>query len=343
MNAATLMVKFAQLRGKPIPISTHQAPRDDTDSRVIPGSTDDQIPGSRAGLTSFRNVVYANVTGLAGKPLALRMDILVPEHSGPLPVVVYVPGGGFMVSPKMAGARSRRHVARAGYVVASIEYRTVRHGATYVDGVADVKAAIRFLRASAARFGIDPARAALWGESAGGYLAAMAAVTAGDARFERGEFLTESSAVQAVIDKFGGSDLSQIAAGFDAATVAANSGPATSFAKYVFGPEGLLDFADDPAGLAAADPTSHLGPHVPPFLLFHGTDDRIISPVQTAHLHRALRAAGASSERYLIEGAGHGDLAVKGGEERLWTTRAVMQLMIDFLDGTLKSSAASAR
>ena len=329
MNAATLMVKLAQLRGKPIPISTHAAPRDDADSRVLPGRVDGQISGSRAGLSSSRNVVYARVPGQGGKPLALRMDVLVPPHDGPLPLVVYVPGGGFMVAPKIAGARSRRHVARAGYVVASIEYRTVRHGATYVDGVADVKSAVRFLRANAARFGIDPAKVALWGESAGGYLVAMAAVTAGDE-------------VQAVIDKFGGSDLSQVAVGFDAATVAANSGPETSFAKYVFGPEGRLDFGDDPAALAAADPAGLVGADSPPFLLFHGTNDRIISPVQTAHLHRALRAAGASSERYLIEGAGHGDLAVKGGEEKLWTTESAMQLIVDFLDETLKPSASSA-
>jgi acetyl esterase/lipase len=246
-----------------------------------------------------------------------------------------------MVAPKVAGGPTRRYVAQAGYVVASVEYRTVRHGATYIDGAGDVKAAIRFLRANAARFGIDPQRVALWGESAGGYLAAMAAVSSGETRFDQGEFLKESSAVQAVVDKFGGSDLSQIAAGFDEATVAANRGAQTAFAKYVFGPEGRLDFTDDPAALAAADPASHAGPQVPPFLIFHGTNDRIISPVQTAHLHRSLRAAGVPSERYLLEGAGHGDLAITSGEEKFWTTEAVMRLAVDFLDRTLTSPAST--
>ena len=69
----------------------------------------------------------------------------------------------------------------------------------------------------------------------------------------------------------------------------------------------------------------------PPFLIFHGSDDRIISPAQTALLHRALLRAGASSTRYLVTGAGHGDLAVKGGEERFWTTKSMTQIMTDFL------------
>jgi acetyl esterase/lipase len=340
MNAATVMVRLAALRGKPIPVSTHAAPLDAEGSTMLPPSKADQISPPRAGLTSTRNIVYAHVAGKDGASLALRMDVIVPVHDRPLPLVVFVPGGGFMVAPKAAGGRSRRYVAQAGYAVASIEYRTVRHEATYVDGVADVKASIRFLRANAARFGIDPMRVALWGESAGGYLAAMAAVSAGDPRFDQGDLLGESSLVQAVVDKFGGSDLSQIAAGFDEATVAANRGAHTAFARYVFGPEGRLDFVDDPSALADADPASQARSTVPPFLIFHGTNDRIISPVQTAHLHRALRAAGAASERYLLEDAGHGDLAVTSGEEKYWSTEAVMRMTVDFLDRTLTSPAA---
>ena len=95
-------------------------------------------------------------------------------------MVVFVPGGGFVASPRMAGGVIRRHLAQAGYVVASVEYRTTRHGSTYVEGVADVKSAVRFLRENAERFGVDPRRVVLWGESAGGYLASMAGVTPGD-------------------------------------------------------------------------------------------------------------------------------------------------------------------
>ena len=70
---------------------------------------------------------------------------------------------------------------------------------------------------------------------------------------------------------------------------------------------------------------------MPPFLHFHGSDDRIISPVQTQHLHAALRAAGADTTRYLVTGAGHGDIAVKSGEEKLWTTEPMLVISTEFL------------
>jgi acetyl esterase/lipase len=73
--------------------------------------------------------------------------------------------------------------------------------------------------------------------------------------------------------------------------------------------------------------------------LFHGSDDHLISPVQTAALHHALRAAGADSTRYLVVGAGHGDIAVKGGEEKYWTTVPMLRIMTDFLDHTLAASS----
>ena len=253
--------------------------------------------------------------GKGGAPLVLRMDILVPEAPGLHPVVVFVPGGGFIRSPKAAGRRMRRALAAAGYVVASIEYRTTRHGATYLDGLADVRAAVRFLRANADEYRIDPTRVALWGESAGGYLVALAGATNGDRRFDP----DGDAEVHAIIDKFGGSDLRRLADGFDRATVDAVYAPGNPIARYVHGPE-AVNLDDDPEVVTAADPATHVNATTPPFLIFHGSDDRIISPVQTALLHRALLKAGASSTRYLVTGAGHGDLAVKGGEEKFWTT-----------------------
>ena len=68
------------------------------------------------------------------------------------------------------------------------------------------------------------------------------------------------------------------------------------------------------------------------FLHFHGSDDRIIFPVQTQHLHAALRTAGADSTRYLVTGAGHGDIAVKAGEEKLWTTEPMLAISTGFLE-----------
>jgi fermentation-respiration switch protein FrsA (DUF1100 family) len=76
-----------------------------------------------------------------------------------------------------------------------------------------------------------------------------------------------------------------------------------------------------------------VGPDAVPFLFFHGSDDRIVSPSQTLLLHNALRAAGADSTRYVIDGAGHGDL---GGPAQLWSTTTVIDGLVEFLKATLR-------
>jgi acetyl esterase/lipase len=339
MNIPTLMTKIAALQGHPIPISVTPAPYDATDSTVVVADAAQQVRPSRRGLRMVRNREFARVPGRGGETVALRMDVLVPEGSGPHPLVISVPGGGFVRAPKVGAGTVRRHLAQAGYVVASVEYRTTMQGATFIEGVSDVKAAVRYLRAHAAEFGIDPKRVALWGESAGGYIASMVGVTAGDKRFESGSDADQSSDVQAVVNKFGGSDLTLLAAGFDEPTVAANSGAHIPLAHWVLGAnEKGIALADAPDAVRDADPATYATKSAPPFLLFHGSDDRIVSPVQTAHLHAALRAAGADSTRYLVRGAGHGEIAVVSGEERFWTTEPMLRIATDFLDRVLAPS-----
>jgi len=87
----------------------------------------------------------------------------------------------------------RTFVAEAGFVVASIQYRTITDGATYADSLIDVKSAIRYLRAHADAYGIDPDHIAVWAESAGGYLAAMAGVTSNLKSFDKGGELDQNS------------------------------------------------------------------------------------------------------------------------------------------------------
>lgn len=137
---------------------------------------------------------------------------------GATPLVVYLPGGGFVRSRKETGLERRTYLAEAGYAVASAEYRTLPDSATYRDAVADVKSAIRFLRAHEARYGIDTSKVALWGESAGGYIASMVATTNANAAFETPDHSGFSSEVQAVINQFGASDLLKFAADIDPET-----------------------------------------------------------------------------------------------------------------------------
>src|SRR5664280_1830883 len=86
---------------------------------------------------------------VGGTHAELKLDIHRPSGAGAYPLVVFVTGGGFVFAMKSANVDRRSFIAEHGYVVASIEYRTAVAGATYRDSVADVKSAIRYLRAHA--------------------------------------------------------------------------------------------------------------------------------------------------------------------------------------------------
>jgi acetyl esterase/lipase len=316
------------------------APSDNSTSIVIALPKGPQIQTGRVPLVAHADITYATRAGRAGQARELRLDLLVPESSGPNPLVVYLPGGGFVMSRKEMGSERRAYVAEAGYAVASIEYRTVLDGATYTDAVADVKSALRFLRAFAGEYGIDADRVAVWGESAGGYLAAMAGAVRDEPAVEAGDYADQSSAVDAVVNQFGASDLLKLADDFDPAFRAAHFAPATPAAAFVFGP-GTTDSLDaNPAAVAAADPASYVHPGTPPHLHFHGTADRVVSPSQTLLLHSALLARGVESTRYVLSGADHGDLAAMFGDPDgalPWSTQEVLGYIIDFLDKHLKA------
>ena len=258
-----------------------------------------QIPRKPAGLRVRRGVVYG-----AG----LRLDLMTPTASGRYPLVVYLPGGGFVVAPRAMARRERGFIAAAGYAVASVAYRTTRQHATYADALIDIQDAIGHLIGHADEYGIDPNLIAVWGESAGGYLASLTGLS--DAR------------IRAVVDQFGASDLSRAADGFDDRMHATLANPRHPIHRY---------------GALEANPINLIGPGAPAFLLLHGDDDRIIPPAQTLALHEALRAAGAKSTRYLLAGAGHGRLARSRTQARQWTSVQVMTIVKEFLDDLLRS------
>lgn len=309
-----------------LPIATSVAASDTSTSIVIRPDPVDQITCREDAVRTVGDVVFATRTLPDGNSIRLLMDVQMPTARDERhPLVVYVPGGGFMRAAKEAALDLRTYVAGAGYVVASIQYRTTLNGATFREGIADVKSAVRYLRANADKYSIDTARIAVWGESAGGYLVAMVGLTNGVASFDVGNDLDRTSDVQAVIDKFGPSDLSRIAADFDPQMQAWYRADNPILAYF--------------AGQArtAANPLTYVKAGDPPFLIFHGSQDTLVSPSQTLMLHNALVAAGVPSTRYVLDGAGHGDLSFMGDPKSglPWSTRQSMDVIVRFLRTTL--------
>jgi acetyl esterase/lipase len=309
-------------------------PSDLSMSELITPDPTDQIRCGRVPLKMIKNVVFSQPRLANGAVKSLALDLQTPASGGPRPLVIYATGGGFVAAPKETSLDLRMFVAESGFVVASIQYRTVLDSGTYKDSVADVKAAIRYLRANAKAYGIDPDHVAVWGQSAGGYLAAMAGVTGNVTTFDDGDDRSNSS-VQAVVDEFGPADIGKTAVDFDPSTQAALAQPDNPVAAFVLGSPGRL--ADSSVAAGPANPASYISRSTPPFLILHGDDDRLVSPSQTATLHQALRAAGVDSTRYVIHGAGHGDMAFMGkpGSGLPWSTNQTMGIIVDFLYRTL--------
>jgi acetyl esterase/lipase len=277
--------------------STHPAPVPEA-TRPLTVDAVPQIPRRPTGVVTRRGIVYRD---------GLRLDLVTSAVPGPHPLVVYVPGGGFVRAPRGLARRERAFVAAAGYAVASVQYRTVRQNATVTDGLGDVRAAVDHLTDQAESYGIDAGRIGLWGQSAGGYLASVAGLT--DAR------------IRAVVDEFGASDPSVLADGFDERMRTALADPRHPVHRY-------RASETNPVDLVRAD--------APAFLFLHGDDDRIIPPAQTFALHRALREAGADSTHHLLAGAGHGMLSLNRRQARQWSSVQVLTLITEFLDLTLR-------
>ena len=262
----------------------------------------------------------------------LKMDIYVPRVKEKLPAVVVLPGGWWITSPKASTLQLTSRLAESGFVVAGIEYRLIAQ-ATYTEIIGDVKAAIRYLRAHADELNIDANKIAIIGASAGGYLSTMVGVTGGVKNFDFGDNLDQSSEVQAVVDIFGPSDLTQIAADYSpdvqkkynsaggAAALLANG-----MAGYRYNAGGTLK--DTPETAKATNPITYIGKNTPPFLIMHGSKDTTISPSQSKILYDALIDNGVDAEYYVLNGVGH--------EFKYFFQPTTFKIIVDFLNRVLR-------
>ena len=243
--------------------------------------------------TVLRNIEYATVDGIS-----LLLDLYLPESSPTksVPLVIWVHGGGWRSGTK--DQTLAPGILGEEYAIASVEYR-LSDVATYPAQIHDVKAAVRWLRAHADAYGLDPERFGAWGSSAGGHLVALLGVSCGNEELEGtvGEYLDESSCVQAVCDFYGPTDFLSI-------MEQRGVGPARRPMAEDVLLGGLVEDLSDLAKLAS--PLTHVSADVPPFLIMHGSEDPVVPVEQSIGFNLALRSFGIDSTLIIIDGAGHG-------------------------------------
>lgn len=257
-----------------------------------------------AQATSLRDIEYANVDGKR-----LLLDLHLPSGAGPFPVILWVHGGGWIGGNKNGGPAIRQ--SARGYAVASINYR-LSFEAKFPAQIEDCKAAVRWLRANAARYNLDANRIGAWGSSAGGHLVALLGTSGGVTELEGGgAHLDFSSRVQAVVDWYGPTNLLKMQEQSLPCTPIDHNSPLS--------PESQLigcAIQSCPEQTERANPIRYVTPDDPPFLLMHGTLDCLVPPQQSQDLHDALRALELSSTLFFLEGAGHGGGAFSSADNQ---------------------------
>ncbi|PPG27710.1 alpha/beta hydrolase [Pseudoclavibacter sp. RFBB5] len=265
----------------------------------------------------FPGAVYASVPGFR----SLQLDLWVPESSSSVPTVVWIHGGAWMVGdrralpPFLEPDELFAALTDAGMAVASIEYRHALE-APFPAQLHDAKAAVRWLRSFAGTLNIDPDAIAVAGESAGGHLASLVALTS-DATHLEGDVGVRigSSTVSCAVSWFGVSDIESIVHPETPASILAQ------LPEHARKPplEILLNGAAVDVRRDAS-PVTHVSQSTPPFFLAHGTADTVVPFEQSTLLRDALEHAGAPVTLMTVPGAGHGFDACPDGPAILEAT-----------------------
>jgi acetyl esterase/lipase len=273
-----------------------------------------------AGVTSQTNIPYVE-NGSRNQVL----DLYLPQQPSekPLPLIIWIHGGAWMggsqTNPPML------YLVPKGFAVASIQYRFSSE-AIWPAQSYDCKAAIRFLRANAAKYNIDPDHFGVGGDSAGGHLAAFVGAS-GDVKEMEGDLgnLNVSSKVQAVLDWFGPIDLTLMAQQSGPNSMLQHDAPNSPESRLLGGPvQEKRDLAK------TANPITYIDKNNPPFLIMHGDNDQLVPHEQSVILAKALIDAGVEVTMKTIPGARHEDPKFRSIENQ--------RLIEDFFVQNLKAT-----
>lgn len=259
--------------------------------------------GQCAAADNGKVVIEDNITyGKAGDT-ELKLDLARPHGDGPFPAIVFIHGGGWAKGNRQGYRGQIQEAARRGYVAATISYRLMQYDETeketttaapvFPAQIHDAKAAIRWMRANAKNYDVDPNRIGVTGGSAGGHLSLLVGLTDPSSGLEGDSGNPEqSSRVQAVVNVFGPTDM---AACYQKSSVA-----------WVF----RLFLGGTPSEAAerykAASPITYVSKDDPPVLTLHGDNDALVPVEQAKMLDERMKAAGASHTLMVFQGKGHG-------------------------------------
>jgi acetyl esterase/lipase len=263
------------------------------------------------GVDSQFELAYAVVPGF--RPLVL--DLHVPRGQQACPVVVYAHGGGFVGGTRTMGPWA--FLLKAGYAVASVDYRLAAE-AKFPFPIHDLAAAVRWVRANARQYRLDPGFVIGFGSSAGGYLMNALALTGPDLPGLTGSLGPTpevSISLDAVIDHYAPVDFTTMAVPPDS--------PLLKFLGF--------EPSQRPEDAELANLCRYASADSPPFLIAHGDADTVVDFDQSRRLHEALISAGARAELVVVEGANH--VAPEFDEP------AIHQQTLDFLESVAKAGA----
>lgn len=278
--------------------------------------------------TTYADLTFATWQD-AGGTQELKMELLVPQSASPVPVVVWIHGGGWFSGSRLPIPAGVSALCSRGYAVASVDYR-LSDTALWPAQIQDVKGAVRWLRARASTYNLDPDRFAAWGTSAGAHLASMLGTAGDQGTFSLGNEtvdlqgttggnLAYSSRVQAVVSWYGYGDFLQM--GFYPSTQDHDSNGSAESRL-------VGDWIQRvPERVATASPLTFASADDPPFLVMHGTLDDLVPFNQSELLVDALRLHGVRVSWVPVPNGGHGNSA--------FNTAASYQTVYDYLAGVL--------
>ncbi len=269
------------------------------------------------GIVAHRNLVYASVG-----ERKLLLDLYLPSGAAePVPVVIWVHGGGWRKGSKEGISRTHELMKR-GYAVASVGYR-LSGEATFPAAIEDSKAAVSFLRLNATKYGVDPDRFGAWGSSAGGHLVALLGVTNDVRVFDTHQVSSKAtSKVQAVCDWFGPTDFLRMN---DFKGRIDHDAAGSQESEFIGGP-----IQENREKVARANPITYVSESDPPFLIMHGEVDQSVPYNQSELLYAALEKAGVEATLYKVVNGDHGFRNAVDSQEKL------IEMTADFFDRLFK-------